>query len=74
MQLGDQVKIKECHKIPQLVDEQAEIVAMASQELGEYPVTIKLMTGEHTGKFCGFREEELELLSPDHGIPDVFKQ
>jgi len=32
------------------------------------------MTGEHTGKFCGFREEELEPLSPDHGIPDVFKQ
>lgn len=61
VKIGDTVKILECHKIPELVGQEAEVVAMVEQELSPYPVTIKLITGEHQGQFCGFREDELEV-------------
>lgn len=69
MQLGDKVLIKECHKAPELVNQEAVIMAVADQELAKYPVTVKLTSGEHEGKFCGFREDELELIP---GIPKAF--
>ena len=69
MELGNKVKIKECHKIPELVGEEAVIVAVADQELATYPVTVKISSGEHEGKLCGFREDELELVL---GIPEAF--
>ncbi len=69
MQLGDKVLIKECHKAPELVDQEAIIMAVADQELAKYPVTVKLASGEHEGKLCVFREDELELIL---GIPKAF--
>jgi len=69
MEIGNKVKIKECHKIPALVGEDAIIVSMMDQELSPYPITVKISSGEYIGKFCGFREDELELV-PD--IPKVF--
>jgi hypothetical protein len=74
MQIGDKVIIKECHKISQIVGEQAEVVALAVQELSQYLITVRLTSSEDKGKFYGFREDELEPLSPDYGIPDIFKQ
>lgn len=73
MRIGDEVKIKECHKIPELVGEEAVIMALTDQALTKYPVAVKISSGEHEGKFCGFREDELELVPKgDDGIPPVF--
>jgi len=69
VQLGDKVFIKECHKVPELVSQEAVIMAVADQALAKYAVTVKLTSGEHEGKFCGFREDELELVP---GIPKAF--
>ena len=69
MRLGDKVLIKECHKVPELVDQEAVIMAVADQELAKYPVTVKLTSGEHEGKFCDFREDELDVIP---GIPKAF--
>ena len=69
MQLGDKVKILECHKIPELVGQEAEVVAMVAAELGPYPIKVKLLTGEHTDKLAQFREDELEVMP---GVPKAF--
>lgn len=74
MNIGDKVKILECHKIPELVGQEAEVVGMTTQELATYPVIVKLTSGDNEGKFCGFREDELEPVTPDHDIPDAFKE
>ena len=81
MQIGNKVKISECHKFPELVGQEAEVIAMASQELSPYPVVVKITSGEHAGKFCGFRPDELSEVgeTPDgpagngtQGIPPAF--
>ena len=84
MNLGDIVTIKECHSIPQVVGLEAKVVAVADPELTKYPIQV-LLTGEAitietpfgTGQTRGpfpFREDELEIQTPDHGIPDAFKE
>ncbi len=84
MNIGDMVKIKECHAMPQLVGQAAKVVVIADPELTEYPIRV-LLTDEAITVDLGlgkaqtkgpfpFREDELEPLPPDHGIPDVFKE
>ena len=84
MNIGDKVKIKECHALPQVVGLEAEVVAMDDPETTRHPIQVVLTgdpvtiqtqigTGQTKGPFP-FREDELELLDPDHGIPDVFKK
>ena len=72
MNIGDTVKMTECHKIPELIGLSAKIIAMVAQELVPHPITVELKSGDHAGKFCGFREDELEAIEPNHNIPDVF--
>ena len=84
MKIGELVTIKECHSIPELVGLEAKVVAIADPELTKYPIQV-LLTGEAVtietpmgkGETKGpfpFREDELEILAPDHGIPDSFKE
>ncbi len=82
MNLGDKVVIKECHSIPALVGKEAKVVVLVDPELAKYPIRV-LLTGDpietetplgsgwSKGPFH-FREDELETLDPDHGIPDIF--
>jgi hypothetical protein len=82
MNLGDKVIIKECHSIPALIGKEAKIVVLVDPELTKYPVqvllteeAIKMETMFGSGLSKGpfrFREDELEHLDPDHGIPDIF--
>lgn len=86
MKIGDKVKILECHKIPDLVGREAKIVALADPEFAHYPVQVMLfepmelqmetpfgiVEGKAKGPFS-FREDELQLVAPDAGIPDEFK-
>jgi hypothetical protein len=82
MNLGDLVIIKECHSIPALVGKEAKVVALVDPELAKYPIQVLLMGGPiemETSSGSGwsqgpfpFRENELEPLDPDHGIPDIF--
>ena len=70
MNIGDKVKILECHKVPELVGQEAEVIALVDPSLTKYPVAVKLLTGEHAGKPCEFREDELQPLPKgDEGIP-----
>ena len=69
MEIGEVVKIKECHKIPELVGQEAKIVALVHPEIAKYPVAVVFTDG--TPGVFGFREDELE--PPDTDIPDVFK-
>jgi len=75
MKVGDKVKIKECHSVPELVGQEAEVIKVAeplSEEQTQafvtlygkkpYTVAIKITTGEHAGKPLPFREEELEEI------------
>jgi hypothetical protein len=82
MNLGDKVIIKECHSIPALVGKKAKIVGLVDPELTKYPLQVLLIdkpvevqtplgTGLSKGPFP-FREDELEHLDPNHGIPYVF--
>lgn len=82
MNLGDKVIIKECHSLPALVGKEAKVVVLVDLQLTKYPIQV-LLSGDpvetKTSLGCGwskgpfqFREDELELLDPDHGIPDVF--
>ncbi len=82
MNIGDLVLIRECHSIPALVGQEAKVVVLADPELAKYPVQV-LLTGDpikmvtpsgsvlSKGPFH-FREDELEPLDPNHGIPEVF--
>ncbi len=81
MNLGDKVIIKECHKIPDLVGKEAEIIALVKPEMAKYPIQVELTepikmetpfgTLETKGPFP-FREDELELVNPNKGIPGAF--
>lgn len=81
MNLGDKVTIKECHKMPDLVGKEAEIIAVVKPELAKYPIQVELVepikmetpfgTLETKGPFP-FREDELEPVNPNKGIPESF--
>ena len=83
MNIGDKVKILECHKMPDLVGRTAKVVAVVDPEQDKYPIKVdldepleiphpmgKLMA---TGPFM-FREDELELADPDKDIPEAFQE
>lgn len=81
MNIGDKVKILECHKMPDLVGKIAKVVAMVDPEQSKYPIGVELdepidmevqMGTLKTGGPFGFREDELELVSPDQDIPEAF--
>ena len=82
MNIGDMDIIKECHSIPALVGQEAKVVVLVDPELTKYPVQVLLTGGPiETATTSGsgwskgpfpFRENELELLDPDHGIPEIF--
>ncbi len=84
MNLGDKVVIKECHSIPILVGKEAKVVVLVDPELTKYPIhvllsgdPVKMETPSGPGWSQGpvrFREDELESLDPNHGIPDIFTQ
>jgi len=81
VKIGDKVKILECHKMPALVGKIAKVVTMNDPETNKYPIEVKLVepieqevevgTLAISGPF-GFREDELELADPNHGVPDAF--
>jgi len=84
MKVGDKVIIRECHKIPELVGKEATIIAELSPDVSKYPYQVVLTgeklsfshpmlgQGQTSGPFA-FREEELELATPEPvPIPDVF--
>ena len=82
MNLGDKVVIKECHSIPALVGKEAKVVVLIDPELAKYPIHVLLSgdpiktetpfgSGWSQGPFP-FREDELEPLNPDYGIPEIF--
>ena len=83
MKIGDIVKIKECHKMPELVGREAKIIGQADPEKASYPFAVELTgdpvevetpVGTAIMKVFGFREDELEILPPDHDIrPDIKK-
>ena len=59
MKIGDTVKIREC-PIAKLVGENAEIAEMQFQEFEKYtvyPLWVEIASGEHKGKFYGFKYE-----------------
>jgi hypothetical protein len=87
MQIGDKVKILECHSIPELVGKTGKIMAMASPEVSKYTCIVMLLEAiemtfepvdgfkiiaKTTGPFP-FREDEL-VLETETQIPDEFKQ
>jgi len=64
MKIGDTVKIREC-PIAELVGENAEIAEMQFQEFEKYtvyPLWVEITSGEHKGKFYGFKYDEVEIL------------
>lgn len=74
MNIGDKVKILECHSIPQLVGREAKVVAIMDPQMSAYPVAV-VLDGEaitletpfgpgHTQGPFPFRENELELVGP----------
>jgi hypothetical protein len=80
--LGDLVIIKECHSIPALVGKEAKVVALVDPELTKYPIHVLLSgdliktetpfgSGWSQGPFP-FREDELEPIYPNHGIPHIY--
>ncbi|MDP2727324.1 MAG: hypothetical protein Q8P59_07245 [Dehalococcoidia bacterium] len=72
MNIGDKVKILECHATPELVGRQAKVVAMMDPAMSKYPIAVVLdgeaLTFEtpfgpaHTQGPFPFRENELELV------------
>jgi len=82
MNLGDKVIIKECHSMPALVGKEAKVVVLVDPELAKYPIHV-LLSGDpikigtsfgarlSKGPFT-FREDELEPVDPNHGIPEIF--
>ena len=82
MNIGDKVKIVECHKMPDLVGKIAKVVSVTEADKAEYPILVeleepielphplgKLMA---TGPFM-FREDELEPADPNKGVPEAFQ-
>lgn len=63
MQIGDKVRIIECHKMPELLGEEGEIAGEHSLATSPYPLSVKV-----AGGLYGFRPEELEPVG-DTGIP-----
>lgn len=75
MKVGDKVQIEECHKVPELVGQEAEVIGVVSTEVEKYPILVKLLQGEYAGKISQFREEELKALPQgDEGIPPAFTE
>ena len=84
MNIGDKVKILECHKMPDLVGKIAKVVAMVDPEADKYPIKVILEESEAievphplgklimTGPF-EFREDELEPADPNKGVPEAFQ-
>jgi len=73
MKLGDTVKIKEC-PIAELVGENADIVEMQLQEFEKYtlyPLWVEITSGEHKGKFYGFKYDEVEMLPKVYEAKDT---
>jgi len=71
--IGDLVEITECHAHPELVGQEGKVIGLMAPEKAKHPVAVAIMSGEHTGKLCGFREDELKLLlKGDEGIPPAF--
>ena len=65
MRLGDIVKIKQCHPMPEVVGENGEIVYLQTQEFEKYtvyPVWVKMTSGERRDKIYGFQYDEVEVL------------
>ena len=65
MKLGDRVRIRECDPIPEVVGEHAEVIDLQIQpyeKYRQYPVWVKMTSGEHEGRAYGFHEGEVELL------------
>ena len=72
MKIGDIVKIKEC-PIPELVGEKAKITDMQMQEFDKYamyPLWVEITSGEHKGKFYGFKYDEVEVLTEVYQAKD----
>ena len=73
MKIGDMVKIKEC-PIAELVGENAEIVRLQFQEFEKYtvyPLWVEITSGEHKGKFYGFKYDEVEILPKVYEAKDT---
>jgi ribosomal protein S17 len=72
MRVGDVVQIKRCQPMPEVVGENAEIVALQIQEFDEYavyPVWVKMLSGERKGKIYGFQRDELGV--PTEAAPET---
>lgn len=83
MNVGDKVKIKECHKMPDLVGKLAKVVAVVDPEVDKYPIKVQLDEGidfpHPLGKIVAtgpfeFREDELEPADPNKDIPQAFQE
>jgi ribosomal protein S17 len=62
MRVGDVVQIKRCPAIPEVVGENAEIMALQIQEFDEYavyPVWVRMLSGARKGKVYGFQRDEV---------------
>jgi len=73
MKIGDTVKIREC-PIAELVGENAEIADMQFQEFEKYtvyPLWVEITSGEHKGKFYGFKYDEVEILPKAYEAKDT---
>jgi len=73
MKIGDTVKIKEC-PIAELVGQSAGIVEMQLQEFEKYtvyPLWVEITSGEHKGKFYGFKYDEVETLPKAYELQDT---
>jgi len=73
MKIGDTVKIKEC-PITELVGQSADIVEMQLQEFEKYtvyPLWVEIASGEHKGKFYGFKYDEVETLPKAYELQDT---
>jgi len=71
MKIGDTVRIREC-PVTELVGENAEIVRLQMQEFEKYtayPLWAEITSGEHKGKFYGFKYEEVEMLPRAYEMP-----
>ena len=74
MRVGDEVRIKECGSIPEVVGKNGEIVDIEMQQFAKYtvyPIWVKITSGERAQKVYGFREGELELVPVGVGVPEV---
>jgi len=65
MGIGDTVRIRECHSIPEVVGAKAEVVELQIQEYEKYrayPIWARITSGQREGKIYGFRESEVEVV------------